>query len=265
MQYYKHILVHEWFCRFVQETGEPKSVQSAPLEAALSLESPPQELDVVQYMYCTCVQRILSIFAVVFGVSISSLAVFRPPTIPQHQHQEVAAPVQQSKEVETHEEELELVLCTKSCCVRDILHLECPVGSWYCRFVQETGEPKPVESAPLEEDAAVEPPPEELYRCGIEYVLRVCSDNVLCPFGASVFDISISSLPVSDFQQSHITHQEGDAPMNQSGEAQPVDWERAARREQHVRVLHVGATFVPICARFFHLESFGGTCKRGTF
>ena len=44
-----------WFCRFVQETGEPKSVQSAPLEAALSLESPPQELDVVQYMSCTCV------------------------------------------------------------------------------------------------------------------------------------------------------------------------------------------------------------------
>ena len=119
-----------WFCRFVQETGEPKSVQSAPLEAALSLESPPQELDVVQYMYCTCVQRTLSIFAVVFGVSISSLAVFRPPTIPQHQHQEVAAPVQQSKEVETHEEELELVLCTKSCCVRDILHLECSVGSY---------------------------------------------------------------------------------------------------------------------------------------
>ena len=36
--------------------------------------------------------------------------------------------------------------------------------------------------------------------------------------------------------------------MNQSGEVQPVDW------EQHVRVLHVGATFVPICAIFFHLE-----------
>ena len=52
-----------------------------------------------------------SIFAVVFGISISSLAVFRPPTIPQRQHQEVAAPVQQSGKVETHKKELGLETC----------------------------------------------------------------------------------------------------------------------------------------------------------
>ena len=100
-----------WFCSFIQEPGEPKPVQSAPLETAPSLESPPQELDVVQYMSCTCVQRMFSIFAVVFGISISSLAVFRPPTIPQRQHQEVAAPVQQSGKVETHKKELGLETC----------------------------------------------------------------------------------------------------------------------------------------------------------
>ena len=93
---------------------------------------------------------------------ISSLAVFRPPTIPQHPHQEVAAPAQQSGEVEVNEEELEFVLCAKSWCVRELLHLECSVGSWYCRFVQETGEPKPDQSAPFGEDANMEPPPQEL-------------------------------------------------------------------------------------------------------
>ena len=56
---------------------------------------------------------------------ISSLAFFRPPTIPQYPHQEVAAPVQQSGEVEANEEELEFVLCAKSWCVPDLLHLEC--------------------------------------------------------------------------------------------------------------------------------------------
>ena len=102
-----------WVCRFIQETGEPKPVQSAPLETAPSLEPPPQELDVVQYMSCTCVQRIFCIFAAVFGISISSLAVFRPPTIPQHQHQEVAPPVQQSGEMEANEEEL-YIFCALS-------------------------------------------------------------------------------------------------------------------------------------------------------
>ena len=118
-----------WFCSFIQEPGEPKPVQSAPLETAPSLESPPQELDVVQYMSCTCVQRIFCIFAAVFGISISSLVVFRPPTIPQHQHQEVAALVQQSGEVEANEEELEFVLRAKSWCVRELLHLECLVSA----------------------------------------------------------------------------------------------------------------------------------------
>ena len=82
-------------------------------------------------LYSICPAHVFKEFSLLFGISISSLAVFGPPTIPQHQHQEVAAPVQQSKEVETHEEELELVLCTKSCCVRDILHLECSVGSYW--------------------------------------------------------------------------------------------------------------------------------------
>ena len=81
-------------------------------------------------LYSICPSHVFKEFSLLFGISISSLAVFRPPTIPQHQHQEVAAPVQQSKEEETHEKELELVLCTKSCCVRDILHLECSVGSY---------------------------------------------------------------------------------------------------------------------------------------
>ena len=110
---YIYIYIGTWFCRFIQETGEPMPVQSASLETAPSLEPPPQELDVVQYMSCTCVQRIFCIFAAVFGISISSLAVFRPPTIPQHQHQEVAPPVQQSGEMEANEEEL-YIFCALS-------------------------------------------------------------------------------------------------------------------------------------------------------